>query len=450
MNVKDTIKKLGGPKALQKLLGVNKSAVSNYIKRNSFPDYALPIISGKLDNRDSANTIIVIICGGIAAYKAPDIIRKLREKNYRVIPILTKGGEKFITPLTISAVSEEKCFSSLFDLTSEYEMGHIKLARLASSILIIPASANFIASLASGFSDDLANTVCLASNAPKILCPAMNPAMWKNEATKENVLTLIKRGFEIIYPNYGLSACGETGVGRLAEASQIIDKTIEITRASKIDGPLKGKKVLVTSGPTIEPIDDIRFISNHSSGIQGNSIAEAFQNAGADVTLVSGPVKTYPINEVNLIKVNTADEMLNACVSLLPVDISVCAAAVSDWRVKHKSNGKLKKGVSKNYIDLIENEDILKIISNHKKRPKLVIGFAAETENLSYHAKKKLAEKNCDWILGNLVGVDTNIFGSNHNKIHFFSDDKENIWDKMSKQEVAKKLVSNVIKEFNL
>ena len=296
MNVKDTIKKLGGPKALQKLLGVNKSAVSNYVKRNSFPDYALPIISSKLNDRDTANTIIVIICGGIAAYKAIDIIRKLREKNYRVIPILTKGGEKFITPLTISAVSEEKCFSSLFDLTSEYEMGHIKLARLASSILIVPASANFIASLASGFSYNLANTVCLASNAPKILCPAMNPAMWENEATKENVLTLIKRGFEVIYPDYGLSACGETGVGRLAEANQIIDKTIKITRASKIDGPLKGKKVLVTSGPTIEPIDDIRFISNHSSGIQGNSIAEAFQNAGAEVTLVSGPVKTYPIN----------------------------------------------------------------------------------------------------------------------------------------------------------
>ena len=206
---------------------------------------------------------------------------------------------------------------------------------------------------------------------------------------------------------------------------------------------------MVTSGPTVEPIDDVRFISNHSSGIQGNSIAEAFKNAGAEVTLVSGPVNKYPIKDINLIKVNTADEMLDVCISLLPVDITVCAAAVSDWKVKNKSKGKLKKTGSKNFIDLVENKDILKTISNHVKRPKLVIGFAAETENLKSYAKKKLSEKNCDWILGNLVDVNSNTFGGDYNKIHFFSNDKEKVWEKMSKVDVAKKLVANVIKEFS-
>ena len=233
MNVKNIILKLGGSKGVQKLLGVSKSAVSNYIKRDSFPDYALPIISQQLkkknQNKNFINTVLLIICGGISAYKTPEIIRQLKENKHRVIPILTEGGRQFITPLTISAISEEKCFLNLFDLTSESEMGHIKLARLADLILIVPASANFIANLAYGFSKDLASTVCLASKTPTILCPAMNPTMWENDATQQNISILKKRGFSIINPDFGLSACGETGVGRLANMDVIVSETLQIS-----------------------------------------------------------------------------------------------------------------------------------------------------------------------------------------------------------------------------
>ena len=462
MDVEKIINLIGGHEELQKLLRVNKSAISNYKKRGRFPSYALPIINTELKlkginselpgftNSEQLNpkkTIVFIVCGGISAYKAPEIIRRLKDLKYRVIPIITSGGSKFITPLTLSSVAEEKCYSEIFSLTDEAEMGHIKLSRSADAILISPASANFISKIASGICDELASTIVLASKAPVYICPAMNPAMWSNEATQNNINILKKRMFKFIGPEEGVSACGEFGVGRLSEVNTIVN-VIKSTFVNSMSEPLKDLNILITAGPTVEPIDEVRYLSNWSSGKQGYSIAEEFANCGANVNLISGPVKIdAPVN-VNLRKVNTAKEMLDACMTCLPVDIAIFVAAVSDWKVENYFEGKMKKTNEKMNIRLIQNEDILKTVASHKKRPTLVIGFSAETENVEKNTKIKLKNKECDWLLGNKVGHNSETFGGDYNDVILVSDKVLEKWPKMSKKEVAKKLALKVNEYF--
>ena len=450
---------LGGYKELCKLLNVNKSAISNYKKRGKFPSYTIPIIMNELKSRGvSVNfsdflenkpserknkTAILIVSGGISAYKSPEVIRRLKEKNYRVIPVLTRGGSKFITSLTLSAVAEEKCYLDLFNLTDESEMGHIQLARMADLIVIAPASANIISKIASGITDDLATTLVLASNGPIFLCPAMNPFMWSNSATQENILRLKNRSYKIIGPEEGVSACGEFGVSRLSETSKIID-FIENEKKNNKFPLLKKIKILITAGPTIEPIDDVRYISNHSSGKQGYSIAEEFAINGSDVTLISGPVNIDKPKNIKFYQINTAEEMLSNCINCLPVDIAIFVAAVSDWKTENKFSGKIKKGTQKINFNFVENPDILKKVSQHKKRPKLIVGFSAETEDVMKNTKEKLLKKGCDWILGNKVGTGTTTFGGDENSIIFASNSSFEFWPKMSKSDVANRIAFKV------
>ena len=468
MNVEKVIKQLGGSKAVQKLLGVSQSAVSNYKIRGKFPDYAIPIIWNflnseenkikfdeviekvKTESGNSVVTVVLIVSGGIAAYKIPDLIRKMRKSGYRVIPVLTNGGSEFIKPLTLSSLAEEKCYTNLFDLTSESEMGHIKLARIADLIIVAPASANFIAKISSGVCDDLATTIILAAKAPIIICPAMNPFMWSNEATQKNISTLKTRQISIIEPEDGLSACGEIGVGRLANNQTIFNEIANFISKINVNKHLKGIKVLVTAGPTFEPIDDVRFISNHSSGKQGYSIVEALSAFGAEVSLITGPVEISPPSANKVINVITAEQMLRETLKLLPVEIAICVAAVSDWKIENKINGKLKKNGKELTLKLTQNPDILKTLSEHKYKPKLLIGFAAETENLKQLTNEKFKNKGCDWILGNEIGQNTSTFGGDNNLIFFKSNQKEESWPKMSKKEVANRLVNEIINELSV
>ena len=461
MNVDKVIISLGGNKTLQNLLKVSQSAVSNYRKRGKFPSYAIPIIlkalEGLKDNPDSSQEdeinkkiIIVIVTGGIAAYKSPDLIRRIKELGYKVIPVLTKGGGKFLTPLTLSAVSEEKCYFDLFDLTTESEMGHIKLARKADLILVAPASADFISKIKNGFCNDLASTLLLATKAPILICPAMNPAMWTNPATVENISSLKKRGLNIIGPEEGISACGEFGIGRLADVNSISEKLSNILSYNKNDSPLKGLNALVTTGPTHEAIDDVRYMSNLSSGKQGYSIAKALSDHGANVTVISGPVHIDKPKKEKIVSVVSAEEMLNETIKALPVDIAIFVAAVSDWRVKNKINGKLKKSKKPPVFQLVKNPDILKFVSNHKDRPKLVIGFSAETSHVSELTKEKLVSKNCDWILGNDVSIKSNVFGGDTNIIHFITKSECTVWPEMTKNDIANKLIKLIIEKFKL
>ena len=462
MEINKLIELIGGYKALSEVLNVSKSAISNYKKRGSLPSYAIPIIVKELKSKGisidlseftkvkqttNSKTILMIICGGISAYKSPEIIRRLKESGFRVIPVITKGGSKFITPLTLSSVAEEKCYFDLFNLTDESEMGHIKLARIADLILIAPASANFISKVANGMSDDLATTIILATKAPVYICPAMNPSMWSNDIIKNNVQSLEYRGFQFIGPDEGLSACGEFGYSRLSETSKIIDFIKNKSNKKKVLD-FKNKKVLVTAGPTIEAIDEVRYISNHSSGKQGYLIAEEFANHGAEVILVSGPVGLKPPNKVNLYNVNTADEMLEISLKCLPVDIAVFVAAVADWKVEKQYPGKIKKKNNSMTLNFKKNPDILQYIANHKIRPNLVIGFSAETEKIEENSRKKLMQKGCDWILGNIVGKKTGVFGSDKNQIIFISEKNIEKWPKLYKSEVAVKLLEKVRKHF--
>ena len=458
MDVQNIIDIVGGAKELSKLLNVSKSAISNYKKRGAFPSYALPIIVNELksigididfqklkDTKDFQinKTIVFIVTGGISAYKAPEIIRRLRDLKYRVIPVITKGASKFITQLTLSSVAEEKCYSDIFNLSDESEMGHIKLARCADIILVAPASANFISKIASGMSNDLPTTLILASKAPVYICPAMNPSMWGNAITQENVKKLKRRLFNFIGPEEGISACGEFGYSRLSD-TQKITSFIEQSLTWQKNKILKNLKVLITAGPTIEPIDEVRYLSNWSSGRQGYNIAEEFAKLGAKVTLISGPVNIDEPENVNIIRVKTAKEMLYACLKKLPVDVAIFVAAVSDWKVDKYFNGKIKKNDDSLNINLVQNQDILKTVSLHKKRPNLVIGFSAETDNLERNTKNKLKIKGCDWLLGNKVGNNTNTFGGDHNSINFVSNSKLEKWPILSKKEVANKLAIKV------
>ena len=458
MKIDKIIDLFGGPKEFSQLLNVSKSAVSNYKKRGGLPSYALPIIVNELKSRgldiDFQNltdaedfqlnkTIVFIVTGGISAYKAPEIIRRFRDLKYRVIPVMTYGASKFITQLTLSSVAEEKCYSDIFNLSDESEMGHIKLARCADIILVAPASANFISKIASGMSNDLSTTLILASKAPVYICPAMNPSMWSNTVTQENIKKLKSRLFNFIGPEKGLSACGEFGFSRLSDTQKIIS-FIEQSLTKHNNKILKNLKVLITAGPTIEPIDEVRYLSNWSSGKQGYNIAEEFAKLGAQVTLISGPVDIDEPEDVNIIRVKTAKEMLYACTKKLPSDVAIFVAAVSDWKVGEYFPGKIKKNNKSLNISLVQNQDILKTVSFHKKRPNLVIGFSAETHNLESNTKNKLKLKGCDWLLGNKVGNNTDTFGGDYNNIIFVSNSQLEKWPILSKKEVANKLAMKV------
>lgn len=388
--------------------------------------------------------ILLIISGGIAAYKAIALIRLLKKDGAKVRCILTQGGKQFVTPLSIAAISEEHVYDDLWSLKDETEMGHIRLSREADLVLVAPASANIIAQMAQGLAEDLASTTLLATNRPVMIAPAMNPMMWEHAATQDNLAILEKRGIKIIPPTEGNMACGEEGTGRLPEPDDILNHITEYFQDNK---PLAGKRALVTSGPTHEPIDPVRFIGNRSSGKQGHAIAKALSDAGATVTLISGPVNLPDPEGVQTISVETALEMLEACESNLPADIAVCAAAVADWRVKNNADHKIKKnGKDIPALELIENPDILQTISNASNRPSLVIGFAAETDNLLEHAKAKLQKKGCNWIVANNVG-ENEVFDSEQNQVVLIKENEEpQEWPKMDKQSVALTLVEEIIR----
>jgi len=387
-------------------------------------------------------SILLVIGGGIAAYKALDLIRRARERGARVRAVLTPSAQQFVTPLTVSTLCEEKAFTDLFDLKDETEIGHIQLSREADIIIIAPATANLLARMANGLADDLATSVLLAANKPILAAPAMNWKMWENPATQRNLAQLHADGVRFVGPAEGVMACNEWGIGRMAEPAEILAAAGAILHRPA--GPLEGAHVLVTAGPTYEPIDPVRYIANRSSGKQGYAIADAAARLGARVTLVSGPVHIPAPDQVELVQVETAREMLSAVKKALPADIGVFTAAVADWRSKTSHAQKIKKaGNGKTpALALAENPDILRTIAQHNSlRPRLVIGFAAETENLREHAEKKLAAKGCDWIVANDVSTEKGVMGGNANEVVLVTGDGAESWPPMRKDEVAEKLM---------
>ena len=381
--------------------------------------------------------ITVIIGGGIAAYKSLELIRFLQSENFEVIPVLTKSASNFITSLSISAISKNKVYSDLFDLNDETEMGHIQLSRVSELLVVAPATANLISKFANGIADDLATTLVLATDKKVLLAPSMNVRMWNHPATKENIIKLKQFGFELIGPNSGEMACGEFGLGRMAEPIEIKNQILSSLKNKN----LSNKKILITSGATIERIDPVRYISNDSSGIQGTSIANALIRKGAEVIFVTGK-STYekPLG-AKIINVESAREMYDAVFKNGPYNVAICAAAVSDWYVDNKNSKKIKKSFLKSpQISLKENPDILSDISKSKNRPELVIGFAAETDDLIKNAKSKLNQKGCDIIVANKIDNKSSVFGNLENKVSIISNDKTLHWPKMSKAEIGEKL----------
>lgn len=386
--------------------------------------------------------ILLIISGGIAAYKTLDLIRLITKNKGTVQCILTEGGAQFVTPLSVSSLSHNKVYADLWSLNDEAEMGHIRLSRECDLVVVAPASADIMAKMAHGLANDLASTALLASDKPVLVAPAMNPEMWSHAATQDNVETLNARGVHFVGPSAGEMACGETGLGRMSEPEEILGAITDFF----FEKPLKGKKALVTSGPTFEPLDPVRFLGNRSSGKQGHAIATALRDGGAHVTLVSGPVALPEPQGIDVVNVGTAEEMLAACQSALPADIAVCAAAVSDWSPVTCAAQKMKKHGDQDVptLALKQNPDILKTLSHGDQRPDLVVGFAAETENVESHARAKLERKGCDWILANEVGAEKT-FGADENQIYFISQEKNEHWAQASKAEIARKLVDQII-----
>jgi len=391
--------------------------------------------------------VLLIIGGGIAAYKSLDLIRRLRERRIAVRCILTKAAEQFITPLSAGALTGERVFTDLFDQTSEFDVGHIRLAREADLIVVAPATADLMAKICGGHADDLATAVLLAAGTNVLLAPAMNPHMWANKATQRNLAQLKADGFAFVGPNEGeMAESGERGLGRMAEPLEIAaaaDNLLSLDAAQ----PLKGVRVLITSGPTHEPIDPVRYIANRSSGKQGHAIAAAAARAGAAVTLVSGPVNVPDPTGVKIVKVESARDMLAAVEQALPVDVAIFAAAVADWRVANAGEQKIKKkaGQSTPELALVENPDILSTIAHRRQqRPPLVIGFAAETENVVANAKDKLARKGCDWILANDVSPATGVMGGDRNTIQLVTGAGVEAWPPQSKEEVAAMLIDRI------
>ena len=392
-----------------------------------------------------ARRILLIIGGGIAAYKSLDLIRRLRERGIAVRVVMTEAAQKFITPLSVGALAGEHPYTDLFDARSEFDVGHIRLAREPNIVVVAPATADLMAKMANGLADDLASAVLLATDKKILLAPAMNPRMWSNKATRRNLAQLAADDVAFVGPNAGeMAESGEAGVGRMAEPLEIV-AAVEALLAGKA-GVLAGVRVLVTSGPTHEPIDPVRYIANRSSGKQGHAIAEAAAAAGADVTLVSGPVNVPDPRGVNIVKVESARDMLAAVEAALPADVAVFAAAVADWRTAANSREKIKKtGKGTPELALVENPDILSTVAHRKaRRPKLVIGFAAETEHVVEHAKAKLARKGCDWILANDVSPETGIMGGDSNTIHLVTADGVEHWPPQSKDEVAAALIQRI------
>jgi phosphopantothenoylcysteine decarboxylase/phosphopantothenate--cysteine ligase len=388
--------------------------------------------------------VLLIISGGIAAYKALELIRLLRRQDCGVTCVLTDNGGRFVTPLSLQALSESKVYCDLFSLTGESEMGHIQLSRSADLLVVAPATANILAKMAAGLADDLASTVLLATDTPVLVAPAMNVRMWLHQATQANMAILARRGIHIVQPGEGPMACNEFGPGRLAEPPEILAAIRKILTPAA--GPLSGRHALVTSGPTQEPIDPVRYIANRSSGRQGHAIAAALAELGARVTLVSGPVTIPDPPGVTVRHVETARAMLDACESALPADVAVFAAAVADWRVEQFSTGKIKKqsGVAPS-LTLVPNPDILASIATAGPgRPRLVVGFAAETDDLMANAQEKRRRKNADWIVANDVSPETGIMGGMENAVHIVSASGIETWPRLAKDEVAERLARRI------
>jgi len=386
--------------------------------------------------------ILLIVSGGIAAYKALELIRRLRERGASVRAVLTAGGAQFVTPLSLAALTEDRVYTDLFSLTDESEMGHIRLSREADLVVVAPASADILARHAQGLAGDLASTLLLATDKPVLVAPAMNHRMWHHPATQANLAALEARGVRRVGPTEGAMACNEHGMGRLAEPEDILAAIAAYFREG---APLSGRRALVTSGPTWEAIDPVRFIANRSSGRQGHAIAAALARAGAETVLVSGPTAEPDPAGVEMRRVESAEEMLAACRAALPADVAVCAAAVADWRPARTATQKLKKEAGAPALDFARTPDILaSLAAAGNQRPRLVVGFAAETENLLENARRKLAAKGCDWIVANDVGEGTGTFGGADNTVHLVSAEGVEDWPRLSKAEVGERLAARI------
>ncbi len=394
----------------------------------------LPMLAGK--------RILLIIGGGIAAYKALELIRLIQKAGGSVTPVLTRAGSEFVTPLSVGALARAKVHEALFDLTSEAEMGHIELSRSADLLVVAPATADLMAKMASGRADDLASTLLLATDKRVLVAPAMNVRMWQHPATQRNLGVLRSDGVLMVGPDEGEMACGEYGPGRMAEPAVIVQAISQALGG----GPLAGKHVIVTSGPTHEPIDPVRYIANRSSGAQGAALAAALRDLGARVTFVTGPAVVPPPAGVEIVRVETARDMAVAVEAALPADAAVMAAAVADWRVANASGQKLKKDGSGKApaLEFAENPDILAAVSKGARRPQLVVGFAAETVDVVAHATAKRARKGCDWIVANDVSPATGIMGGSENAVTLISDAGAETWPRMGKDEVARKLAARI------
>jgi phosphopantothenoylcysteine decarboxylase / phosphopantothenate---cysteine ligase len=389
--------------------------------------------------------ILLIIGGGIAAYKSLELIRRLAERGVHARAILTRAGAEFVTPLSVSALTTDKVYSELFNLTDESEMGHIELSRSADLVVVAPTTADLMGKLAAGLANDLASTALLATDKNILMAPAMNVRMWESPSVKRSFETLKRDGVLFVGPNEGEMACGEFGPGRMAEPLEIV---AAIEQALGAPGALSGFKALVTAGPTHEPLDPVRFLANRSSGKQGYAVAGALAEAGADTVLISGPAGIAPPSRIKLLKVTTAREMLAACEAELPADIAVMAAAVADWRPDIAQNNKIKKEADRKApaLHLIENPDILATLGKHKNRPRLVIGFAAETDDVLAHATAKRARKGADWMVANDVSGE--VLGGDRNQVHLITAKGEESWPEMTKIEVAQRLVRRIVQQF--
>ena len=394
----------------------------------------------------SGKRILLIIGGGIAAYKCLNVVRSLRDSGARVSCVLTKAAEQFVTPLSLAALSESQVHQELFSPLEEAKMGHIELSRSADLLVVAPATADILAKMAGGFADDLASTILLATDKPVLVAPAMNVRMWLNPATQRNVAMLRSDGIRMIGPELGAMACGETGVGRMAEPAAIV----EAIKRAFATRQLANKHIVVTSGPTREPIDPVRYIANRSSGKQGTAIADALLQRGAKVTFITGPASVEPPAEASVVRVESAGEMLDAVQDALPADAAIFAAAVVDWRVRSFSGSKIKKrkGWIAPSLELVENPDILATVAKMKAgRPELVVGFAAETDNVEENARSKLLSKGCDWIVANCVTPESGVFGGDENTVALFTADASESWPRMSKDEIGSKLADRICAE---
>ncbi len=470
-NISQLIYLLGGTGLVAKKLKIKPSAVSNWRKLNKIPKNKLNAILS-LSSQNNINTddflpnhnlddfdfkILLIISGGIASYKSLEIIRLIKKANIDLDVVMTESAQRFITPLLVTSLNEKKCYTDLFSVEDESKMNHIMLARRPDLILVAPATANIMAKLANGIADDLASTILLASFSQIILAPSMNPVMWSNLATQENYKKLLERGIGFIAPDVGDMACGESGTGRFPAPKVIFDKIISniITRKN-IANQFKNVSIVITAGPTIENIDPVRFVSNRSSGKQGFAIASELSRRGAKVTLISGPVNIPFPKCANVIQVMTAHEMFEKTISQLPTDILICCAAVSDWKFVPKASAtkkidnknKIKKTNEELLFKTIKNPDILSSIAKSKLRPNLVIGFAAETDNIIENAKSKLVSKEIDLIIANDVG-ENKVFGQDSNKVFFIDKNNCEEWAEQSKNAVASNLADKINKIFN-